>query len=358
MHNLSTQSGSITSRDVARRADVSVGTVMRVLRKDGGVTDALRERVQRAIDELGYIHVPRKTRGVEHGNGVKRHDTLRTVSFCVPITRNPHVQDAYFYQTLRGAQSECASRQISVVYTTYEDTPRALPEIKQAVQRGLADGLILINYGSRQLIEGLLELDVPLVLIDPHQPVGLPVDSVIYDALDGVLLAMQHLIDLGHREIAFINGPQQRYTMQRRLEGYRTALATAGIPFRAELVVNGDTTPEGGQREMQQLLAAGHRFTAVLCANDYTAFGAIQALNAAGLRVPEDVSVVGFDDIDAAKLVSPPLTTIHADLEGKGSVAIGRLLERTTRSGGPFVRSVVQVHLIERASTAPPKAQR
>jgi LacI family transcriptional regulator len=353
MTKLTTMSPSVTSRDVARQAQVSVGTVFRVLNNEPTVDTIIRDRVLKAIDYLGYVHVPKKKKSDQLGTGEDESadkPKLKTVLFCVPLLHKPASQDAYYYQTLRGAQAACFNNSINLTYTTLPDSATAAEEAANIVHRSGADGLIVLGFSSAEVIAELTKTKIPMVVIDPFYPIGLAVDSVSYEALDGAILAMRYLLQLGHTQIAHIRGPK-RYSMQRRLEGYRTTLEEAGIEFRPDLVVESQLNPDSGAQAVEELFRRGQNFSAIFCANDYVALGAIRQLNARGLRVPQDISVVGFDDLDVAALLSPSLTTIHANLEAKGSVAVQRLLERVAQPNAPVLRSIVQVHLVERAST-------
>lgn len=356
MSKTSTLSSSITSRDVARQAQVSVGTVFRVLNNEPTVHTAIRDRVIKAIDHLGYIHIPKKKKGdISNEDEAETKPKLKTVLFCVPLLNKPASQDAYFYQTLHGAQVACFDNNINLTYTTLPDKSEAAEDVASIVYRSSADGVIVLGFSCPEVIAKLSQTKIPMVVIDPFYPIGLPTDSVSYEALDGAILAMRHLLELGHTQIAHIRGPH-RYSMQRRLEGYRTTLEEAGIEFQPELVVESDLNPEAGEKAVEELFRRKQPFTAIFCANDYVALGAIRGLNAKGLQVPQDVSVVGFDDLDVAALLSPSLTTIHANLEVKGMVAVQRLLQRVNQPDSPVLRSVVQVHLVTRSSTAKPRS--
>lgn len=344
----------VTTYDVARLAKVSIGTVSRVLSNQTNVDDSLRARVLEVIKEIGYVHVPRKRRGSEESEPTEVKPMLESIMFCVPIRQTPALQEAYYYQVLHGVESECNSRNISLTYSVLEDNPRSLAQIKSAMLRGSANGLVMVTYSSQELIEGVLGLQVPLVLIDPQQPTGLKADIVMSDYFGGTLLAMQHLLKLGHTKIALVNGPK-RYGTERRLQAYRVALAEAELPYQAELVAVEAQTPEGGFKASQELLGRGVDFSAVCCANDNMGCGVIQALEKIGRSVPDDVSVIGFDDHGVAALSSPPLTTLHAGTESKGKIAIRQMLERLQQPEQiePSIWSIIPLYLVNRSSTAP-----
>ena len=209
-----------------------------------------------------------------------------------------------------------------------------------------------------------MRLNIPIVLIANYMP-GLSVDSVVCDELEGSLMAMNHLIKHGHRQIAFIDGSVLRgpksiskfYAIERRRIGYRAALLDAGLPVVPELIEDGDLGAAGGYQACQRLLKHNVSFTALFCVNDETAIGAIQALREAGLRIPEDVSIIGFDDIPMAAHLTPSLTTIRVNKEALGAIAVKQLLERAKEPMGISTSTVLEVELIERASVTSPASQ-
>ncbi|MBA2394477.1 MAG: LacI family DNA-binding transcriptional regulator [Ktedonobacteraceae bacterium] len=349
---MSVNSSSVTSYDVARVAQVSVGTVIRVLNNKPNVDEEIRTRVLQAIDELGYIYVPKKRQGVAAGG--KAGVTLKSVMLCIPPMRNTQaLQEIYYYTVLRGAQKVCAENDLHLMYNVVDDSVDGLEQVKSSIERGFVDGLVMINYGSHDLIEGIQQLQLPLVLVEPRIPSLFPVDTVASDDFYGGKLAVKHLLSLGHRSIACI-GTTEAYVTQLRFDGYRIALNDAEIVYRPELFVHvrNDLTIDEGQWAMQQLLQRGTTFSAVFCMNDNVALGAIRVLNEKGLRVPEDISVVGFDNHEGAALSQPPLTTIEGTPAQKGMVAIQRLIDRATRPKSIVIQSVLPVHLVTRASTA------
>lgn len=349
---MSNNSSNITSYDVARVAQVSVGTVIRVLNKKPNVDEEIRTRVLQAVDELGYIYVSKKRQSSE--NQRRGEHVLNSVMLCIPpMVKDQALQDIYYYTVLRGAQKVCAENGLHLMYNVIDDSLDGLEKVNASLARGSIDGLVMVNYGSPDLLDALQQLQVPLVLIEQRSTSDpLHMDTVVADDFHGAKLAVNHLLTLGHRSIACI-GLQSAYVTQLRFDGYRIALIDAGIDYRPELFmsVRTDMAVEEGEWAMQQLLARKEAFSAVFCMNDNVALGAIRALTTAGLRVPGDISVVGFDNHEGASLSMPALTTIHGAPEEKGMVAIQRLLDRVLRPDTPVVQSVLPVHLVVRAST-------
>jgi LacI family transcriptional regulator len=356
-------SPNITSYDVAREAGVSIGTVSRVLSNQPNVDQKLRLRVLKAIDQLGYVHVPKKRREVSKiqitgplppENKTKNSDKLiKNITLCVPVRKTPALQTSYFYQILNAAQAECARQKIALMYSVVEDGPGALPPLDEAIQQGNADGILLINFGAPELLQAVYDWRIPCVLIDPRHYPKVPMDVITNDAQDGTLLAMEHLLSLGHRDIALLNGPK-RYGMQHRQYGYQIALNEAGIAVRPELMTRNELSNEGGEKAIQELLDKKVKFSALFCANNYMAFGAMRALQAAGKRVPEDVSVMGYGDLELAERYTWPLSSINDHNEVKGLYAIRRLLERAVHPESLPIRISLPVELVVRSTTASP----
>lgn len=349
---MATNSSNVTSYDVARAAQVSVGTVIRVLNNKPNVDEEIRTRVLQAIEELDYVYVPKK-RQVVTTTG-KTESVLKSIMLCVPPMLGIHaLQEVYYYTVLRGAQKSCADNDLHLMYNVIDDNVDGLTQVKASIERGFVDGLVLVNYGSRELIKGIHQLQVPLVLVEPHIRFAFPVGVVTSDDFYGGKLAVKHLLALGHRAIACI-GTNAVHVTQLRFDGYRIALQDAEIPYHPELFVRIHTelTIDEGERAMQELLGRGVEFSGVFCMNDNIALGAIRVLHAAGLRVPEDISVIGFDNHEGAALSHPPLTTIDGAPEEKGMVAIQHLLDRAVHQTTIITQSVLPVQLITRASTA------
>jgi DNA-binding LacI/PurR family transcriptional regulator len=201
----------------------------------------------------------------------------------------------------------------------------------------------------------LAELNVPMVLVNDQYP-GEFVHSVMIANEDGSRAATEHLIEMGHRRIAYVGDRSGYQTETERLEGYRQALIAAGIEFAGELAVHGDGRPEAAVTAMDGLLKLPEPPTAVCCYNDMTAMGAMKAIRSRGLRVPEDVSVTGFDDLFFAEYLEPPLTTVRQPMRRMGQMAMENLLK--LMSGEDSVAQVkVEAELIVRGSTAKANAQ-
>ena len=220
------------------------------------------------------------------------------------------------------------------------------------MRQGNVDSLLIMHLLDPEIVESLLELDIPCVVLGAYFP-WLPIDSVNSEAFTGVLTAVQHFIDNGHREIAYIDGPNppwNDYWVNMRRVAYQYALARAGIDYDPELVVYGDLSRKGGEQAMQKLLDSGRTFSAILCCNDQSAFGAVHVLQNAGLKIPDDVSMIGHDDVQAATLITPALTTIHVQREAMSRMAVRLLIERAHDPGRPVRHVLTAERLITRDS--------
>lgn len=315
------EGNKVTISDVADRAQVSEATVSRVLNNSNTVSTNYRRAVLEAIKELGYT--PRKK---------SKAKSVGSTALCLGtshLSGEPELSGHYFPTIIQSLQEECSRQSINLLLISLGSVDTGLREVERVVRQGIVDSLVLLYVLDPEVVETLLNFDIPSVLLNTYFP-WLPVDSVNSDSFTGVLLAMRHLLDNGHRRIALIDAPQDRqdYWLKMRGLAYRHALAQAGIPFVPDLVAHGDLSPVGGERGMQQLLDRGTPFSAVMCCNDESAFGAMRALQAAGLRIPDDVSVIGHDDVNATTLVTPALTTVRVSRYDLGRHAIQMLSQR------------------------------
>ncbi len=217
-------------------------------------------------------------------------------------------------------------------------------------------GILLVGSVELAIVRLLQETGIPVVLVDNYVP---QVNCVLGNNFEGAKNAVDYLISMGHRQIAIIGGPStlegpyplnRIHTIERRAEGYRVALTNAGLPVLAELYEAGSLSVESGYTACQRLLARAIPFTALFCTNDEMAIGALKALREAGLRVPADVSLVGFDDLDHARHLDPALTTVRVDKEMLGAIAVKRLLALMSSPDPVSVSSILEVELVKRDS--------
>ena len=333
-----------TREHVAHRARVSVATVSYVI-NDGPrpVAKATRERVLRAIRQLDY-------QPSEVARSLRLQKT-RTIGLILPDTANP------FYAALaKGVEDTGFSHGYSVLlcHSDYDAVrEQAYAEVMISKQ---VDGVIYIQATpDATAVRRLLERRIPTVAVDREIP-NLEIDCVVADNFEGSKAATEHLLGLGHRRIGCFVRASSLSDATERLRGYQAAMAQAGLPATPDLFVSGGHGYEDGRKAMTQLLGGVTRPTAVLAYPDTMAIGAIRATLDAGLRVPEDVSVVGFDDIPASAFIHPPLTTVSMPKWELGQRAAEVLLTRIQGgdAGHPPQRLVLPTTLIVRESTAPP----
>ncbi|MGH3714830.1 MAG: LacI family DNA-binding transcriptional regulator [Micromonosporaceae bacterium] len=328
-----------TLEAVALRAGVSRATVSRVVNGNPHVSESVRDVVNRAVTELGYVPNP----------AARSLVTQRTDSVALIISEPPtriFSDDPFFAGVIRGVSQEldAAGRQLVLMMT---EANADHSRIESYVAGGHVDGVMLISlHGADPLPATLARMGLPVVCGGrPLASVALPyTDS---DNSGGAEVAVRHLMERGRRRIATIAGPQDMNAGIDRLAGYRAALAGGE---RRSLIAVGDFTRESGEQAMRQLLADDPQLDAVFVASDPMALGALRALYAAGRRVPEDVAVVGFDDIDSARYADPPLTTIRQPVEGLGREMV-RFLVRRLAGELPTDPVILPTELIVRESS-------
>ena len=331
-----------TIRDVARRAGVSISTVSRVLNDTCPVHPAKRRLVLDAAAALGYAPNP-AARSLLN----KRTGGLGGLL--------PFVSGEFFSEFLSALDEAAQENDLFLVIST---SHRRLSEFTGAMQAldKRVDGLIVMAPELlAKDISSVVRTDDPVVFVNTRTE-GLPFDTVNFDNHQGARALTQHLLDLGHERIAIVRGPSDAHDALQRLQGYRDAMAGTRLGHDEALEVDGEYTLEAGYAATRTLLARGVQPTAIIAANDYAAIGVLRALHEAQLRVPDDVSVGGFDGLNSGLYTLPPLTTVRAPIRKIGQIAIALLLERLRnpeRQRAPR-RRVLPVELIARASPAPP----
>ena len=301
-----------TIRDVALRAGVSTATVSRVLAGIGNPKPDTAAAVLRAVDELGY-----RPSGVARSLRMRR---TRTLGLIVTDIQNP-----FFPELVQAADVAARAREYSILLgSAAYDEHRAMHYLDLMVDRRV-DGMII---ASSQLSEAswqwLVDAPVPVVVVNA-EPAGRPLTVITADNVEGTQIAIRHLIDLGHRRIAYVEGSPMYAASIARVEGFRRACTSADLDPADTPLVEGDGLYEGGVLAAERLLAGGVDVTAIACHNDVTAIGVMHALRIAGRHVPDDVSVTGCDDIAAASWVTPTLTTLAQEKAEMGRLAVERL---------------------------------
>jgi DNA-binding LacI/PurR family transcriptional regulator len=338
----------VTIKHVAEKANVHPSTVSRVFSGNAKISESTRQRVIAAADELNF-----------HPNAIARSLTTRrahTLGMVIPYTQQEFFLDSFFPEVVRGL-ADVAYRQGFRLMLAGADDPAHEPQAAlQLIRSQQVDGMIV--QASR------VGVDTTDVLLAEHLPfvlLGRPVDDapaiswIEVDARQATREAVQHLVRLGHRRIAFIGGYPSMVVTLDRLEGYRQALSEATLPYDERWVTYGMFRQDGGADAMQRLLALGKdRPTAVFAANDLMAIGAMQAIQAAGLLIPRDCSVIGSNDSPIAALINPPLTSSRAPYHDLAYEAAQALIAQLGSETAPSVKKLLPCQLVVRDSTAPP----
>ncbi|MGW0804903.1 LacI family DNA-binding transcriptional regulator [Nonomuraea sp. NPDC002799] len=326
-----------TLEGVAARAGVSRATASRVVNGQTTVAPHIRDAVQRAIDELGYVP----------NSAARSLVTQRTDSIALVVSEpgtRVFSDDPMFSTVIRSAsmELEAVNKQVVLMLAS---SPKSHARVERYIAGGHVDGVMLISmHGADPLPSALSRLRVPVVSYGrPAVPVDIPfVDN---DNIGGSEAGVRHLVESGRRRIATIAGPQDMIAGQDRLTGYRNVLRDSD---RRSIVAVGDFTRESGAIAMRQLLGDDPGLDAVFVANDLMAIGALQSLRQSGRRVPDDVAVVGFDDIEAAKYTEPPLTTLRHPVAEQAAAMVTLLLELF--EGDPADPIIMPTELVIRES--------
>lgn len=331
----------VTIAEIAEAAGVSVPTVSRVLNGRAGVSATTREEIERLLEDRGYR---RRGRGPSQSSGL--------IDFVITS-----LETQWATTLLRGAQAEAARLGVDLVVTTTDGRPVGGPGwVEHLMTRG-SDGVVLVvsellPTGRKQLEQ----LHVPVVLVDPVGTGIQPFATVAATDWAGGRDATEHLLGLGHRRIGFITGPIQQICHRDRLDGYQAALRRNGVRFDPALVRHGDSLVGGGQQHGADLLRLPEPPTAIISGSDEQAYGVYLAARDLGLRIPEDLSVVGNDDVDLCQWISPQLTTVHQPLAAMAREATRMVIDLSRGGVPPNPRVELATSVVVRASTAPPPA--
>lgn len=329
----------VTIKDVAREAGVSVATVSRACNGSAAVTEDTRRHVLDIAARLGYT---------PHG-AARSLITNRTSTIGVLL---PDLYGEFFSEVIRGVDQAAQRGGYHLLVSSSHDESREIVAAFRAM-RGRVDGLLVMSpdLDARAAVHEFTDR-FPVVLLNCPAEAD-RYDSIVIDNLDGARAIVRHLIELGHRRIAMITGRERNYDSVERRRGFREVVREAGIAGEDALEITGDFSEASGFRAAAALLEAPRRPTAIFAANDSMAIGALSALRAGSLRVPEDISVAGFDDIPMAQYMNPPLTTVHVDISALGALATERLLSHMREVPEHVHRQeVVSCTLVVRGSSA------
>ena len=328
--------------EIARRANVSTATVSRTLNQSGAVRPETARKVWRVAAALNY-YPNSHARTLVSGRS-------RLLGLIVSDITNP-----FFPELIRSFETLAAQHQYDLILTSTDyQTARMTGCVRRMLERKVDGVAIMTSEMDLGLIKDLARRGVPLVFMDVGR-VGPRMSHVLIDYANGIRQAVDHVAALGHKRIGFISGPLELHSARTRRQAFLDGLRAHRIKPDPKLIREGTHTAEGGREAMSAVLRGGKAPTAVVCSNDWTAIGALHAIDEAGLRVPSDISLVGFDDIPLASFTSPPLTSVRMSAGDVGSTAFDALFRLI--GGDRLEGDVYQIptKLVVRDSTARPK---
>ena len=336
------QHKKIDIRDVAAAAGCSIATVSNVLNSTGRVGAKTRERVLRTVKELGYA--PNAA-----GKMLKSQRTENIGFLFYPSCE--HIFTNRFYSEVMDGVEEVLSENnfnLLIAGCRFSEERFSLPKF---VRERSVDGLMLLGIVPKAFAQQLLMLDYPFVQIDNVYD-EIPMDSVVSDGFNGAKMAVEYLIENGHRDIVMFASDRNVGSTNARFEGYKAALQKHDIPFRPAYVINTFHGERGGAPAAQELIKRHLNFSAIFAVNDEVAITAVPVLKEAGYRIPEDISIIGFDNIEKATLVNPPLTTVHIDKRLMGNLGAQAILARIENPTRHVQNTVLPGTLVVRQSVA------
>jgi len=329
-----------TLEDIAEKSGYSRSTVSRVINGEPGVSKKARQQINKIIKELNF-HPNQAARALATGK-------INTIGLLIPETVKFIFTDPYFQLLAQGISKACEDNGYALLlWLTEPEIERS--SIKKYLNHGIVDGFITasINF-DEPMIDTLLQSNLPFVIIGRHA-YEFDLNYVDLDNLAGAELATQHLVDRGYKRIATITGPQDMFAGEERLTGYCNVLHANGLVIEENLIIEGDFLQESGYTCAKKLLA--FKPDAIFAASDMMAVGAMNAIREAELRIPEDIAVIGFDDLPLTAQQKPPLTTIHQPIHQMGYLAVETLLKVMDNPDGEVFQTIIRPSLVTRQST-------
>ena len=329
-----------TMKDIARLAQVSTSTVSHVINGSRFVSDEIREKVMRIVAELNYT--PSAV-----ARSLKVRET-KTIGLLVTATNNP-----FFAEVMAGVEQYCQQHQYNLIIATTGGDSKRLQQNLQTLIHKQVDGVLLMCGDSRFQADMELEVSLPLVVMD-WWFTELNADKILENSERGGYLATKSMVDAGHQKIGIITGNLRKSVAKNRLQGYKKALSEANIVLNPDWIVESHFDFEGGIVGAQKLLALLDRPTAIFCCSDTIAIGAYQAIQNQGLRIPQDISIMGYDDIELARYLFPSLSTISQPKAELGRLAVETLLQRIQEPNENYRTLVLEPTCILRESISSP----
>ncbi|WP_407333548.1 substrate-binding domain-containing protein [Enterovibrio sp. 27052020O] len=330
-----------TMKDIAKLAGVSTSTVSHVINKTRFVSDEIAERVNSAAKELKYYAPSALARSLK----ISRTNTFGMI---VTTSTNP-----FFGEVVKGVERSCYLAGYNLILCNTEgDAKRMKASIETLMQKRVDGFILMCSTLEGEYTEVLERLSsVPVVVMD-WGPISLPCDKIQDNSLRGGYLATKHLIEKGHKDIGCITGPLIKHQAKMRYEGFKRAMKEAQLPIKSHWVVEGDFECEGGYQALEQFQNGASMPSAIFAGNDMMAMGLMNAAQAHGISVPDDLSIMGYDDIHIAKYMSPSLSTVHQPKYRLGKAAVDALIQRINHKDSE--RQIVELEpaVVERCSVA------
>lgn len=319
-----------TIKDVAKLAGVSTTTVSHVINETRHVAEDTKKIVLKAIKELHY-----SPSAVARSLKV---NTTKSIGMIVTTSEAP-----YFAEIIHAVEDHCYRQGYSLFLCNTQNHPEKIKNHLEMLAKKRVDGILVMcseyTADSLDLLKSLS--DLPMVVMD-WGPVNPNTDRILDNSFEGGYLAGKHLVDNGHKDIAYLSAELKKTTARKRYEGFLKALHEGGLEMNPDWLLEGSFEPEDGYECMNRLLAQEHRPTAIFCCNDVMALGAISAITEKGFRVPEDFSIIGYDNVHISRFSAPPLTTIHQSKARLGERALQLLFERIHNKSSK--RETIEIH--------------
>jgi len=327
----------VTLRKVAEKAGVSVNTASRAINNKSDINEETKKRVLQIAQELGYV---------QNATAVAlRTKKTRTLGVAIADNRNP-----FYAEVLNGMEMSAREKNYHIILANTQRDYKKEEEAINLLLTKRVDGLLITPVQDRDDdIKNLIDANIPFVIVGRDFE-NIEVDAVYNDEVKGGFLATEYLIKKGHKRVALINGFLHKSPARGRLEGYKKALNKYRIPLDDSLISVGDINMEDGHERTKQMLEKNIDFTAIFAYNDMMAFGAMQAIKEKGLRIPEDIGLVGYDDIPFSSLISPSLTTIRLKKQELGAESVKLLLSRINGNRKKMKKIMLDVELQIRES--------
>jgi len=325
-------------KEVAKLAKVSTATVSRTINGSDKVSARTAERVQKAIKQLNF-YPNTHARTLVSGRS-------RMIGLIISDITNP-----FFPELVKHFEDQAVQKGFEVIIANTDYKPKRMAEcVRRMLERKVDGAAIMTSEADPSLLTELTRRDIPMVFMDTGANTARSA-NILIDYGQGIQEALQHLFSLNHRRIGFISGPLSLQSARRRLDAFVSGMQARGLQAEEELIEKGDHRSEGGISAMRNLLRLKEPPTAVIASNDLTAIGALGAIHDAGLEVPRDISLIGFDDISFARLTQPPLTTILLSRSQLAITALAALDRLIRREKGEATGYTLSTHLVTREST-------